>query len=832
MLRRPSRCRLRAMRRRPSSVAALSLLACAGQVLAAPDSYRAVVIANAASWASLRIVNEYAALRGIPPRHVILLDRIPANERVPVETFRCDILQPVFSEIQRRGLEKTVDTILWGPDIPTVIDVSGDLQGRTLPDILSPYASLNSLTFFAQDVLAGKTGYLSLEANPYARKFPGLKPDSPWTDEERDRFARALAKMKKPSPGDPSSPAPSPSEALALLAALLKSHPRSALLHYNLACAQTLAGQPDAALASLKRAIRFGWSDARTMQLDEDLASLRKRKDFAGLVKQLQDLDVRVSPHLPFTGASGGVRYWLSAVLACTSGRGTSTDDALEALRRAAAADGTCPGGTVYYMKNSDIRSTTRQWAFASAVRKLASLGVEACVMEGFLPTGKTDVAGLMIGSADLAWRDTGSSLLPGAIAEHLTSWGGLLTEEAGQTPLTELLVWGAAGASGTVSEPYALQGKFPNAFIHWFYAQGANLAEAFYESVTGPYQLLIVGDGLCRPWAPPVCVSLATDPAPTEPLRGRVRINVKAAGPFASRVKGLVVLLDGEPLRMLRGSSGKFVWDTSQHDDGFHTLGAALSTQTASPATGQTQLEVRIANAVDAPWTIQAPETAAWDKPLVIDLALAGAESLVLDHAGYTLAQIAGGRGQVTLDPRRLGAGPITLEPRAFVQRGGRRITVHGRPLRLRVEPPAFLEPGQPPPLEDGIILTTGDGHSIPLDTLAKYRFQASHDRARTPFVLTTWVRTDTQTVYQVFLDGPARTAEVRVNGVLCDWIRYQASPVFVPLPLKAGWHELRVSGNAQAGDELDIRFGGPGLRRLAAPRFKRPSAARKASG
>jgi len=792
-----------------------------------------VVIANAASWASLRIVNEYAALRGIPPRHVILLDSIPANERVPVETFRWDILQPVFSEIQRRGLEETVDTILWGPDIPTVIDVSGDLKGRTLPDILSPYASLNSLTFFAQDVLAGKTGYISLEANPYARKFPGLRPDSPWTDEERDRFACALAKMKKPSPGDPSAPAPSPSDAAAFLAALLKSHPRSALLHYNLACAQALAGQPDAAIASLKRAIRFGWSDARTLELDEDLTSLRKREDFAGLVKMLQDLDVRVLPHSPFVRSSGGVRYWLSAVLACTSGRGTSTDDALEALRRAAAADGTCPSGTVCYMKNSDIRSTTRQWAFASAVRKLAALGVEARVMEGFLPTGKTDVAGLMIGSADVPWRNSASRLLPGAVAEHLTSWGGLLTEEAGQTPLTELLVWGAAGASGTVSEPYALQGKFPNAFLHWFYAQGANLAEAFYESVTGPYQLLIVGDGLCRPWAPPVCLSLATDPAPTEPLRGRVRINVKAAGPFTSRVTGLVVLLDGEPLRVLRGSSGKFFWDTRDHPDGSHTLGVTVSTQTASPATGQTKLEIRIANALDAPWTIQAPESAVWDKPLVIDLALPGAESIFLNHAGRTVAQISGDHGRVTLDPRRFGAGPITLEPRAFVQRGDRRIMVQGRPIRLRVEPPAFLAPSsQPPSLEDGLLLTIDGGHSIPLDTLSKYRFDLSHDKPRVPFVLTAWVRTETQTVYQVFLDGPARTAEVRVNGVLCDWVRFPSSPVFVPLPLKPGWHELCVSGNARTGDELDIRFGGPGLHRIAAPRFKRPSATRPDGG
>ena len=37
---------------------------------------------------------------------------------------------------------------------------------------------------------------------------------------------------------------------------------------------------------------------------------------------------------------------------------------------------------------------------------------------------------------------------------------------------------------------------------LYAYYAQGASLAEAFYLSVTAPYQLLIVGDPLCRPFS------------------------------------------------------------------------------------------------------------------------------------------------------------------------------------------------------------------------------------------------------------------------------------------------------------------------------------------
>ena len=107
-----------------------------------------------------------------------------------------------------------------------------------------------------------------------------------------------------------------------------------------------------------------------------------------------------------------------------------------------------------------------------------------------------------MLGAADIPWGNTGSTIRPGAIIDNLTSFGGVLSAGAGQTPLTEFLRYGAAGASGTVVEPYAIPNKFPAPAIQVHYARGCSLAEAFYQSVWGPYQLLIVGDPLCRPWA------------------------------------------------------------------------------------------------------------------------------------------------------------------------------------------------------------------------------------------------------------------------------------------------------------------------------------------
>jgi hypothetical protein len=71
-----------------------------------------------------------------------------------------------------------------------------------------------------------------------------------------------------------------------------------------------------------------------------------------------------------------------------------------------------------------------------------------------------------MTGIADFDWPASGSTVVPGAICENLTSFGGIFTPAAGQTPLSEFLRAGAAGSSGTVIEPYAIQAKFPTVQI------------------------------------------------------------------------------------------------------------------------------------------------------------------------------------------------------------------------------------------------------------------------------------------------------------------------------------------------------------------------------
>jgi len=274
---------------------------------------------------------------------------------------------------------------------------------------------------------------------------------------------------------------------------------------------------------------------------------------------------------------AGGTRYLLAAMLGVTAGRGNSVAEIDAYLRSAAAADGSRPAGTIYFMTNADVRTTTRSRPFPAIVEALGALGVKAEVVNGTLPEGKRDVAGLMAGTPEFDWRASGSTIVPGAICENLTSFGGIFTPNAGQTPLSAFLRAGAAGSSGTVIEPFSLQAKFPHPSIQVHYARGASLVEAFYQSVQAPYQLLVVGDPLCQPWAriPVVEVVSAGDSRILEPgamVSGTLELEPRATNAGEAGADRFELYVDG--LRVGQASLGeRLVLDTTPLADGHHDV-------------------------------------------------------------------------------------------------------------------------------------------------------------------------------------------------------------------------------------------------------------------
>lgn len=91
---------------------------------------------------------------------------------------------------------------------------------------------------------------------------------------------------------------------------------------------------------------------------------------------------------------------------------------------------------------------------------------------------------------------------VPGALADHLTSYGGQLLNTSGQMTALEWLEAGATASYGSVSEPCNHWQKFPHPqvlLLH--YVQGATALEAYWRSVAWPAQGVFVGEPLAAPF-------------------------------------------------------------------------------------------------------------------------------------------------------------------------------------------------------------------------------------------------------------------------------------------------------------------------------------------
>lgn len=94
------------------------------------------------------------------------------------------------------------------------------------------------------------------------------------------------------------------------------------------------------------------------------------------------------------------------------------------------------------------------------------------------------------------------NQFLPGALADHLTSFGGVLGGFSGQTPIESLIDEGATASYGCVQEPMANQERFPlESIVVDRYLKGETALTAYWKSVKDPIYGTFVGDPLARPY-------------------------------------------------------------------------------------------------------------------------------------------------------------------------------------------------------------------------------------------------------------------------------------------------------------------------------------------
>lgn len=177
-----------------------------------------------------------------------------------------------------------------------------------------------------------------------------------------------------------------------------------------------------------------------------------------------------------------------------------SVEDVRRLARRGMAADGTAPKGTVYLVTTKDgvrnIRAATYPGVVAAVGARVEVRRIDAA------PGRAVDGALGYFTGAIFVDELPGIHFLPGAVADHLTSSGGML-DGGQQMSAGEWLRQGATASYGSVSEPCATLDKFPNVKVLMkHYLRGETVLEAYWKSVAMAGQGLFIGEPLARPFA------------------------------------------------------------------------------------------------------------------------------------------------------------------------------------------------------------------------------------------------------------------------------------------------------------------------------------------
>ncbi|MEY4766942.1 MAG: hypothetical protein RI907_3615 [Pseudomonadota bacterium] len=175
-------------------------------------------------------------------------------------------------------------------------------------------------------------------------------------------------------------------------------------------------------------------------------------------------------------------------------------------IDRGVKADGSlglrgAPVAHVHYVTTSDEVRSQRQLLFppAGGVGR-AGLAVHLDQTEALRNADR--VLMYLTGRANVDALDT-NTFVPGALGDHLTSFGGVLDKPHGQMTALSWIDAGVTATYGTTSEPCAHLTKFPHPqALLLFYVQGATALEAYWKSVAWPQQGLFVGEPLAAPFS------------------------------------------------------------------------------------------------------------------------------------------------------------------------------------------------------------------------------------------------------------------------------------------------------------------------------------------
>lgn len=159
----------------------------------------------------------------------------------------------------------------------------------------------------------------------------------------------------------------------------------------------------------------------------------------------------------------------------------------------------TAPAATAYFLQTGDSARSSRARFFPrSGVIQSKKLVVKTLQADSIENVG--DIVMYQTGRDVVPKLDT-LKFVPGALADHLTSFGGDLLGTAQMSSLRWLEA-GVTASYGTVSEPCNHWQKFPNSTVLLTqYLRGNTAIEAYWKSVAWPAQGVFIGEPLAAPY-------------------------------------------------------------------------------------------------------------------------------------------------------------------------------------------------------------------------------------------------------------------------------------------------------------------------------------------
>jgi uncharacterized protein (TIGR03790 family) len=192
---------------------------------------------------------------------------------------------------------------------------------------------------------------------------------------------------------------------------------------------------------------------------------------------------------------SAGSNSWLTFMMTATN---LSKAKALVDL--GVVSDASFPTQKVFLTKSYDVIRNLRYAQADNAVLNTRLRGNYATTLTNtYSDSGLGPMLGFQNGVQQFNMY---GSYVPGAMADNLTSFSGYLFEAVGHTTAMDFINKGATASYGTIIEPCAYPDKFPVAQNYFFQSRGFSIGECYYQSVTNPYQGIMVGEPLAAPFA------------------------------------------------------------------------------------------------------------------------------------------------------------------------------------------------------------------------------------------------------------------------------------------------------------------------------------------